>query len=199
MADSKDNGIIIGPAFTVLMVSTSAPTPSADEIQPNLSNDSHFADLTPSGSVVVVQAPISYAAAIGGHIGARMKIRGAKSVIVSGRVRDVHDLSQLELPVCPIRSWCGPPLRSDLRDASLNIFLVDLVHRHLDRGIWCRYDASGHQCPSIRMWDPHRTCMFHHKGEILVGVELMRGGLLSRAISCSVTLRKVSSLYLSKS
>lgn len=102
MANSKDRAKVIAPAWTVLMVPKSSRSEEddwVDGVMPNIPEGVHFADLTQPGRIVVIQAPFSYAAALGGLIGTRMQIRRATGVIVSGRVRDLDELNGLRIPV----------------------------------------------------------------------------------------------------
>ena len=100
--DSKQRTKTVGPASTVLMISKSSRSPWADGVEGNIPDDKHWADMIEPGSVAVIQAPLSYAAAVGGLIGLRLQSRQARAVVVCGRVRDVEELHDLSIPViCP--------------------------------------------------------------------------------------------------
>lgn len=52
------------------------------------------------GSVVVMSQPEGQKCAVlGGIMALRMKVLGVKGVVVSGRVRDLEELKETELPV----------------------------------------------------------------------------------------------------
>ncbi|OZJ03614.1 hypothetical protein BZG36_03703 [Bifiguratus adelaidae] len=84
---------IVGPAFTVEIV------PKSDKISPTLSEP--FVDLAPEESVIVIHAPEGCVknAVWGGLMMARAKQRGAKGVIVDGRVRDILEQRADKFPV----------------------------------------------------------------------------------------------------
>jgi regulator of RNase E activity RraA len=76
---------ILGPAYTVKLVS------SSDTVSPRPAV--HFTDTIPEGSVVFVSAPAGGINAVwGGLLNTRAKMRGARGVIVDGRVRDLDEL-----------------------------------------------------------------------------------------------------------
>ncbi|PHZ08752.1 RraA-like protein [Rhizopus microsporus ATCC 52813] len=83
---------IIGPAFTVKMVhkeDKTSPTPTE-----------HFADAAESGSIIVISAPSDVKNAVwGGLMSARAKAKGAKGVVIDGRVRDLNEHRQMQFPV----------------------------------------------------------------------------------------------------
>ncbi|CAG8734091.1 7948_t:CDS:2 [Gigaspora margarita] len=86
------NSKLIGPVFTVKCV------PVSDVNSPKPSQ--HFADAVPANSVVFVSAPPDTINAVwGGLMNTRAKIRGAKGVVVDGRVRDLEELRADGLPV----------------------------------------------------------------------------------------------------
>jgi regulator of RNase E activity RraA len=59
----------------------------------------HWADITEPNLIVVIQSPVSYAAAVGGLIGLRLQHRQTRGVVVGGRVRDMEELQHLSIPV----------------------------------------------------------------------------------------------------
>ncbi|CAG8614650.1 2393_t:CDS:2 [Paraglomus brasilianum] len=83
---------ILGPAYTVKLV------PSSDVTSPKLGV--HFTDTVPEGSVVFVSAPAGGINAVwGGLLNTRAKMKGAKGVVVDGRVRDLDELRNESLMV----------------------------------------------------------------------------------------------------
>lgn len=92
---------VIGKASTLKLVNKS------DHIEPLSSNDphaipknSHWADETDMGTVLVIEQPSSQTcAAVGGIMAARMKMRGLLGCVVGGRVRDLMELRRSGLPV----------------------------------------------------------------------------------------------------
>jgi len=61
---------------------------------------SHWADVTEADTVLVIEQPLGQTcAAVGGIMATRMKMRGLKGCVVSGRVRDLAELKQSTLPV----------------------------------------------------------------------------------------------------
>ncbi|CEI87583.1 hypothetical protein RMCBS344292_01993 [Rhizopus microsporus] len=83
---------IVGPAFTVKMVhkeDKTSPTPTE-----------HFADAAESGSIIVISAPSDVKNAVwGGLMSARAKAKGARGVVIDGRVRDLNEHRQMQFPV----------------------------------------------------------------------------------------------------
>ena len=61
---------------------------------------SHWVDLTEPGSIIVIDQPKGQkCAAVGGIMAQRMKIRGVAGCVVGGRVRDLAELKESQLPV----------------------------------------------------------------------------------------------------
>jgi regulator of RNase E activity RraA len=59
------------------------------------------ADPAKAGSVVVIDQPgDQYCAVTGGIMATRMKVLGIRAAVVNGRVRDLRELVETELPVC---------------------------------------------------------------------------------------------------
>lgn len=79
----------------------------SDQIEPRSSDDphaipkgSHWADETEEDTILVIEQPATQTcAAVGGIMAARMKIRGLRGCVVSGRVRDLAELKKSGLPV----------------------------------------------------------------------------------------------------
>ncbi|KAH6678846.1 DlpA domain-containing protein [Plectosphaerella plurivora] len=90
---------IVAPASTVLFVPKGAA--AAEHAPPaNIPNDTHWADLTTGGTIVVIQQPPGQTNAVcGGIMAVRMHVRGAKGIVVAGRVRDLEELKDTNLPV----------------------------------------------------------------------------------------------------
>ncbi|ROT42201.1 RraA-like protein [Sodiomyces alkalinus F11] len=83
---------MVGPAVTVKMVAasdTSAPKPAR-----------HFADYNEVGKVMYVQQPKAlYSACWGGLMSTRAAFLGAQGVVVDGRVRDLKEHREKDIPV----------------------------------------------------------------------------------------------------
>jgi regulator of RNase E activity RraA len=59
------------------------------------------ADPAKAGSIVVIDQPgDQYCAVTGGIMATRMKVLGIRAAVVNGRVRDLRELLETELPVC---------------------------------------------------------------------------------------------------
>lgn len=91
--------ITIAPASTVVMASKSG-VDTASLPRSNIPAGKHWVDLTEPETIVVMTQPEDQKCAIlGGIMALRMKVLNAQGVIVSGRVRDVIELSSIGLPV----------------------------------------------------------------------------------------------------
>lgn len=95
---SDDGHVTIAPASTVLMVSKNG---NADVgVESNIPSDKHWVDLTQPGTIVVMQqAKGQICAVVGGIMALRMAALKAKAVVVDGRVRDLDQLRESNLPV----------------------------------------------------------------------------------------------------
>jgi regulator of RNase E activity RraA len=92
--------ITIAPASTVLFAPKigSYPFPY---LQANIEAGKHWVDLTQPDTIVVMKQPDGQRCAVlGGIMALRMKVLNARGVVVSGRVRDIAELGETELPVC---------------------------------------------------------------------------------------------------
>ena len=66
----------------------------------NLISTVQWSDLTQKDTVAIIQQPEGQSCAVVGGIHAlNMCMRGAKAIVVSGRIRDVEELQQLDIPV----------------------------------------------------------------------------------------------------
>ncbi|KAL9061301.1 MAG: hypothetical protein Q9162_000175 [Coniocarpon cinnabarinum] len=66
----------------------------------NIPANSHWVDLTPSDTFVVLSQPSGQScAALGGIMASRMKKRGAKGILVGGRIRDLTELKTKHIPI----------------------------------------------------------------------------------------------------
>jgi regulator of RNase E activity RraA len=97
---------ILAPASTFLMIpkaTKSFPNPvpvSQDTQTSNLPDSRPYADLTESGTIVVISQPAGQSCAVvGGIMAARMQHLGAEGIVVDGRVRDLVALNQMKLPI----------------------------------------------------------------------------------------------------
>jgi regulator of RNase E activity RraA len=88
----------IAPASTVLFVEKSSKILPLEKT--NIPSDKHYVDFTTPETVVVMsQPPGQTNAAIGGIMAIRMRVLGAKGVVVDGRVRDLEELGGVGLSV----------------------------------------------------------------------------------------------------
>lgn len=119
--------VTIAPASTVLMVSKTN-TPSDGIGESNIPSDQHWVDLTKSETIVVMQqAEGQVCAVLGGIMASRMKVLGARGVVVNGRVRDIGQLKESELLVC-IKSPIPRPRNVVFPDTWLNIAWLCLLY-----------------------------------------------------------------------
>ena len=91
---------VIAPSCTLKLVPKNSP-PSFQPPNENLiPKGSHWVDLVEPGSVVVIDQPEGQkCAAVGGIMAQRMSIRGVAGCVVGGRVRDMAELKDSQLPV----------------------------------------------------------------------------------------------------
>ncbi|PHH75640.1 hypothetical protein CDD82_4362 [Ophiocordyceps australis] len=89
---------VVAPVSTVLFAAKDEPRPTQPAA--NIAAGVHWADVTEPGSFVVMQQPDGQTNAIcGGIMALRIKARGAKGIVVAGRVRDLSELRATELPI----------------------------------------------------------------------------------------------------
>jgi regulator of RNase E activity RraA len=90
---------VIAPASTVKYVGKSEDVASKDSPY-SVPSGSHYVDMTEPGTVVVIEQPDGQTCAVlGGIMATRMRLRGAKAIVVGGRVRDLAELRENGLPV----------------------------------------------------------------------------------------------------
>lgn len=117
---------VIAPASTLKLVSKhsapeSAAPPSAEHVVPK---GSHWVDLTELGTIVVIDQPADQkCAAVGGIMAQRMKIRGVAGCVVGGRVRDMAELKDSQLPVC-----CSLHISAERSSLLFNIEVASQLH-----------------------------------------------------------------------
>ena len=54
---------------------------------------------------MIQQPPGQSCAVVGGIHALNMGMRGAKAIVVSGRIRDIEELQQLDIPVSMLRKF----------------------------------------------------------------------------------------------
>lgn len=92
---------LIAPACTLKLVSKHSPPESAPPAEATIPKGSHWVDLTVPGTIVVIDQPEGQkCAAVGGIMAQRMKVQGVAGCVVGGRVRDLAELRNSQLPVC---------------------------------------------------------------------------------------------------
>lgn len=98
---------IIAPASTFKFIPKDQSLPFGMDLDPKIRIEDHgfppgtyWVDHAEPGTVVVVEQPTGqYCAAVGGIMAARMKVLGVQGVVVDGRIRDLGEIRELELPV----------------------------------------------------------------------------------------------------
>ncbi|RDW88966.1 hypothetical protein BP6252_00998 [Coleophoma cylindrospora] len=101
-SDVSGREIIIAPASTVeFRPKSSDHSPNAGtRNDANIPLGKHWVDLTESETIVVMSQPDGQRnAVLGGIMALRMKVLGAKAVVVHGRVRDMVELGSTGLPI----------------------------------------------------------------------------------------------------
>ncbi|WYZ37893.1 hypothetical protein EsH8_II_001399 [Colletotrichum jinshuiense] len=89
--------ITIAPASTILFARKGE---TLDSPPANIPKDTHWADITQPGTVVIIRQPDGQKNAVcGGIMAVRMKVRQAKAVVVVGRARDLGELTSTGLPI----------------------------------------------------------------------------------------------------
>ncbi|KAF5558065.1 dlpA [Fusarium napiforme] len=89
--------VTVAPVSTVLFASKGQ---DLLEIQKNIPEGTHWADLTEPGSIVVLKQPDGQKNAVcGGIMAIRMKVCQAKGIVVAGRARDIAELKSTSLPI----------------------------------------------------------------------------------------------------
>ncbi|KAF9876181.1 DlpA domain-containing protein [Colletotrichum karsti] len=89
--------VTIAPASTILFARKGE---KLDSPPTNIPKDTHWADITQPGSVVIIRQPDGQKNAVcGGIMAVRMKVRQAKAVVVVGRARDLDELTSTGLPI----------------------------------------------------------------------------------------------------
>ncbi|KHJ31380.1 hypothetical protein EV44_g1232 [Erysiphe necator] len=93
--------ITIAPASTVIFGPKYTSDTEALKYQSNkIEAGTHWVDLTPPETILVVSQPEGQnCAVLGGILALRLKKLGAKGVVVSGRVRDILELNSTCLPI----------------------------------------------------------------------------------------------------
>ncbi|KAF2754702.1 DlpA domain-containing protein [Pseudovirgaria hyperparasitica] len=93
----------IAPASTVLFASktaTAAPSVADKSVEQNIKAGTPYADLTKTGTVVVLSQPAGQTCAVmGGIMAKRMEMLGAQGILVDGRIRDLPVLDEVKLSV----------------------------------------------------------------------------------------------------
>lgn len=98
---------VVAPASTLKYVSKFASAVAPDALPEGhasaVPKDQHWVDMTPAGTVVVIESPPNAtAASIGGIMSLRMALNGVLGCVVSGRVRDMDEQAASGIEV-----WAG--------------------------------------------------------------------------------------------
>jgi regulator of RNase E activity RraA len=93
--------VTVGPVSTVLFAPKGQSQDAANSLPaPNIPKNSHWADLTHPGTIVVLQQPPGQTNAVcGGIMALRMKVRQVLGIVVAGRARDITELRGTGLPI----------------------------------------------------------------------------------------------------
>ena len=111
LASNGGSQKFIAPAFTVqfqpkLPWRDDACVPKA--ALSNIKPGTQWSDLTEPDEIVVIQQPEGQKCAVLGGIHAlNIDRRGAKGILVSGRIRDIQELQELKTPVRPVCCTLG--------------------------------------------------------------------------------------------
>ncbi|EXJ70986.1 uncharacterized protein A1O5_05979 [Cladophialophora psammophila CBS 110553] len=121
---------VVAPACTLKLVSKNATPDSTPPAENAIPKGSHWVDLTEPGTIVVIDQPQGQmCAAVGGIMAQRMKIRGVAGCIVGGRVRDVAELRDTQLPIFALGKstvGVGAEARAYARNVRVSITGVDV-------------------------------------------------------------------------
>ncbi|KKK14158.1 hypothetical protein P175DRAFT_0518618 [Aspergillus ochraceoroseus IBT 24754] len=89
---------VIAPASTIKFIPKHAAIPTTETH--GFPPGTHWVDWAEPGTIVLVDQPRGqHCAVVGGIMGMRMKALGVRGVLVNGRIRDLTELHQAELPV----------------------------------------------------------------------------------------------------
>ncbi|RAL17562.1 RraA-like protein [Aspergillus homomorphus CBS 101889] len=91
---------IIAPASTIKFTSKHEPPTTQDDPAHTFPPNTHWVDNVESDTIVVVDQPADqHCAVVGGIMAQRMKRLGVRGAVVNGRVRDLAEFADCELPV----------------------------------------------------------------------------------------------------
>ncbi|QRD83000.1 DlpA domain protein [Aspergillus flavus] len=92
---------VIAPASTFKFVPKSDPVPSTESVETHgFPAGTHWVDFAEPGTVAVIEQPEGqHCAVLGGIMAVRMKYLGVKGALVNGRVRDLSEIRECQLPV----------------------------------------------------------------------------------------------------
>ncbi|KAL4891925.1 ribonuclease E inhibitor RraA/Dimethylmenaquinone methyltransferase [Aspergillus ambiguus] len=93
---------IIAPASTVKFIPKNDPIPelASPAESHGFPAGTHWVDWAEPGTVAVIEQPAGqHCAVLGGIMAVRMKTLGVKGAVVNGRVRDLAELNECQLPV----------------------------------------------------------------------------------------------------
>ncbi|KAB8074129.1 ribonuclease E inhibitor RraA/Dimethylmenaquinone methyltransferase [Aspergillus leporis] len=92
---------IIAPASTFKFIPKSDPVPTTESSETHgFPTGTHWVDFARPGTIAVIEQPTGqHCAVLGGIMAARMKYLGVKGALVNGRVRDLSEIRECQLPV----------------------------------------------------------------------------------------------------
>jgi hypothetical protein len=145
--------MIVGPAFTVKFDSKPLPVFAESQIPSGV----QWSDLASPGSIVVIQQPEGQRnAVVGGIHMMRLAAKEVKALVVEGRVRDLRELDDIDLPVSKTINYDSP---SNL--AHLKLTTAGTFTRYVNSRSRSRVQAS---CDSVSHYRgrQYSSCRRHH-------------------------------------
>ncbi|RFU27711.1 hypothetical protein B7463_g8611, partial [Scytalidium lignicola] len=105
-SSSSTDNVTVAPASTFLFAPKTLDAQDPSQLQQlgypeaNIPPGSHWVDQTQAGTILVLSQPKGQInALIGGIMAIRMKILGAKGVVIAGRARDMGEIGQAGIPI----------------------------------------------------------------------------------------------------
>lgn len=93
-SESEVNSALVGKISTAKFIDKTSLLSS------KIPEDKHWADVVPSGTILIQSQPNEQKnAVLGGIMAARLKFLGVSGIITHGRIRDVNELESIGLPI----------------------------------------------------------------------------------------------------
>ncbi|KAF7592452.1 hypothetical protein BBP40_000233 [Aspergillus hancockii] len=92
---------IIAPASTFKFITKGDPVPTTESVETHgFPTGTHWVDFAEPGTIAVIEQPAGlHCAVLGGIMAVRMKYLGVRGALVNGRVRDLSEIRECQLPV----------------------------------------------------------------------------------------------------